>query len=96
VDGDPRRGANSRWTVRSARSRRASAPIIWWVATPAPEADPDPWSTLVYATRGTDVRLTMVDGQCCPRPCPAGSRRCRRDYRGGCVAASASRPRSGV
>ena len=24
--------------------------------------DPDPWSTLVYATRGTDVRLTMVDG----------------------------------
>src|SRR4051794_25097225 len=25
--------------------------------------DPDPWSTLVYATRGTDVRLTMVDGE---------------------------------
>ena len=25
--------------------------------------DPDPWSTLVYATRGPDVRLTMVDGQ---------------------------------
>jgi len=25
--------------------------------------DPDPSSTLVYATRGTDVRLTMVDGQ---------------------------------
>ncbi|MEO6236213.1 MAG: 5'-deoxyadenosine deaminase [Vicinamibacterales bacterium] len=25
--------------------------------------DPDPWSTLVYATRGTDVRLTMVDGR---------------------------------
>jgi 5-methylthioadenosine/S-adenosylhomocysteine deaminase len=25
--------------------------------------DPDPWSTLVYATRGTDVRMTMVDGQ---------------------------------
>ena len=24
--------------------------------------DADPWSTLVYATRGTDVRLTMVDG----------------------------------
>jgi 5-methylthioadenosine/S-adenosylhomocysteine deaminase len=24
--------------------------------------DPDPWSTLVYATRGTDVRLTIVDG----------------------------------
>jgi 5-methylthioadenosine/S-adenosylhomocysteine deaminase len=24
--------------------------------------DPDPWSTLVYAARGTDVRLTMVDG----------------------------------
>jgi 5-methylthioadenosine/S-adenosylhomocysteine deaminase len=25
--------------------------------------DPDPWSTLVYASRGTDVRMTMVDGQ---------------------------------
>jgi 5-methylthioadenosine/S-adenosylhomocysteine deaminase len=25
--------------------------------------DPDPWSTLVYAARGTDVRLTMVDGR---------------------------------
>jgi len=24
--------------------------------------DPDPWSTLVYGARGTDVRLTMVDG----------------------------------
>jgi 5-methylthioadenosine/S-adenosylhomocysteine deaminase len=25
--------------------------------------DPDPWSTLVYSTRGTDVRLTVVDGR---------------------------------
>jgi 5-methylthioadenosine/S-adenosylhomocysteine deaminase len=25
--------------------------------------DPDPWSTLVYAARGTDVRLTMIDGR---------------------------------
>jgi 5-methylthioadenosine/S-adenosylhomocysteine deaminase len=25
--------------------------------------DADPWSTLVYAARGTDVRMTMVDGQ---------------------------------
>jgi 5-methylthioadenosine/S-adenosylhomocysteine deaminase len=25
--------------------------------------DADPWSTLAYAARGTDVRLTMVDGQ---------------------------------
>ena len=25
--------------------------------------DPDPWSTLVYAARGTDVRLTVVDGE---------------------------------
>jgi 5-methylthioadenosine/S-adenosylhomocysteine deaminase len=25
--------------------------------------DPDVWSTLVYAARGTDVRLTMVDGE---------------------------------
>ena len=27
----------------------------------APAADP--WSTLVYAARGTDVRMTMVDGR---------------------------------
>ena len=25
--------------------------------------DADPWSTLVYAAHGTDVRLTMVDGE---------------------------------
>jgi 5-methylthioadenosine/S-adenosylhomocysteine deaminase len=25
--------------------------------------DRDPWSTLVYAARGTDVRLTMVGGE---------------------------------
>jgi 5-methylthioadenosine/S-adenosylhomocysteine deaminase len=25
--------------------------------------DRDPWSTLVYAARGTDVRMTMVDGE---------------------------------
>jgi len=26
------------------------------------QADRDPWSTIVYAARGSDVRLTMVDG----------------------------------
>jgi len=30
---------------------------------PHQQPDPDPWSTLVYATRGTDVSLTMVDGR---------------------------------
>jgi len=25
--------------------------------------DADPWSTIVYAARGTDVRLTMIDGE---------------------------------
>ncbi len=25
--------------------------------------DPDPWSTLVYAARGSDVRMTMVEGE---------------------------------
>jgi 5-methylthioadenosine/S-adenosylhomocysteine deaminase len=25
--------------------------------------DADPWSTLVYASRGTDVRLTMIEGE---------------------------------
>jgi 5-methylthioadenosine/S-adenosylhomocysteine deaminase len=27
------------------------------------QTDRDPWSTLVYAARGPDVRLTMVDGE---------------------------------
>ena len=26
------------------------------------QADRDPWSTIVYAARGSDVRLTMVNG----------------------------------
>jgi 5-methylthioadenosine/S-adenosylhomocysteine deaminase len=30
---------------------------------PHQQPDPDPWSTLVYATRGTDVSLTMIDGR---------------------------------
>ena len=30
---------------------------------PHAQPDPDPWSTLVYASRGTDVRVTMVDGR---------------------------------
>jgi len=25
--------------------------------------DPDVWSSLVYAARGSDVRMTMVDGE---------------------------------
>jgi 5-methylthioadenosine/S-adenosylhomocysteine deaminase len=32
-------------------------------AAPHLAPDPDPWSTLVYAARGTDVQATMVDGQ---------------------------------
>ena len=27
------------------------------------QPDLDPWSTLVYAARGSDVALTMVDGE---------------------------------
>jgi 5-methylthioadenosine/S-adenosylhomocysteine deaminase len=36
---------------------------------PQQAPDPDPWSTLVYASRGTDVRLTMVDGRVLARDC---------------------------
>jgi 5-methylthioadenosine/S-adenosylhomocysteine deaminase len=32
-------------------------------ANPGLAPDPDVWSSLVYAARGTDVRLTMVDGE---------------------------------
>jgi 5-methylthioadenosine/S-adenosylhomocysteine deaminase len=31
--------------------------------------DADPWSTLAYATRGSDVRLTMVDGEILAEEC---------------------------
>ena len=66
VDGDARRRADARArATRSARSSRASAPTSSSsIATGAHLApDADPWSTLVYAARGTDVRMTMVDGE---------------------------------
>ncbi|HEY7055583.1 MAG TPA: 5'-deoxyadenosine deaminase [Vicinamibacterales bacterium] len=37
--------------------------IIVGRRTPHTAPDVDPWSTLVYASRGSDVRLTMVDGR---------------------------------
>jgi 5-methylthioadenosine/S-adenosylhomocysteine deaminase len=44
------------------RGKRAD--LILVARTGAHQApDPDPWSTIVYASRGTDVRLTMVDGR---------------------------------
>src|SRR5690606_23489401 len=33
------------------------------ISSPATAPGRDPYSTLVYACRGTDVRLTMVDGE---------------------------------
>ena len=52
------------------------------VRTSRPDADP--WSTLVYAARGTDVRMTMVDGEVLVRRVslplePAGAARLRRE-----------------
>jgi 5-methylthioadenosine/S-adenosylhomocysteine deaminase len=44
------------------RGKRADL-ILIERAQPHVAPDPDPWSTLVYAARGTDVRLTMVDGE---------------------------------
>jgi 5-methylthioadenosine/S-adenosylhomocysteine deaminase len=37
--------------------------IVVGRSTPHTAPDVDPWSTLVYASRGGDVRLTMVDGR---------------------------------
>jgi 5-methylthioadenosine/S-adenosylhomocysteine deaminase len=45
-----------------APGKRADLILIDRTA-PHAQPDPDPWSTLVYASRGTDVRLTMVDGR---------------------------------
>ena len=59
LDGDARRraGARARGT-RSARSSRASAPTSSSSTATGPHLAPgaDPWSTLVYAPAGTDVR----------------------------------------
>ena len=44
--------------------------------------DADPWSTLVYAARGTDVRLTMVDGEVLVG-ISSSAAGCGRDRRGG-------------
>ena len=66
VDGDPRRRADARARrPKSVRSSPASAPTSSSsIATGrTSRRTPDPWSTLVYAARGTDVRLTMVDGE---------------------------------
>ena len=41
---------------------------------------PDPYSTLVYAARGSDVRTTIVDGEVLvddSRPCASTARRSR-------------------
>ncbi len=40
---------------------------------------PDPYSTLVYAARGSDVRTTIVDGHVLVDDLPAGPRRSRAD-----------------
>ena len=66
LDGHARRRADARASrPRSARSSPASAPTsssstaIGRTSRP----DRDPYSTLVYAARGTDVRTTIVDGE---------------------------------
>jgi len=48
--------------------------------------DADPWSTIVYATRGTDVRLAMVDGEILV------SERVHAEVENDVTAAHASRP----
>ena len=57
--------ARSGWRARSARSSRASGRISSSSTATAPHLAPapDPWSTIVYAARGTDVRTVVVDGE---------------------------------
>ena len=66
VDGDARRRAHARPRARNriARSRQeaptsSSSTAIARTWRPGP----DPYSTLVYAARGSDVRTTIVDGE---------------------------------
>ena len=66
VDGHARRRAGARHRrTRSGRSSPASGPTSSSSSATGLTWRPiaDPWSTLVYAARGTDVRLTMVDGE---------------------------------
>jgi 5-methylthioadenosine/S-adenosylhomocysteine deaminase len=49
--------------VGSIEPRKRADLILVNRSRPHVAPDPDPWSTLVYAARGTDVRLTMVDGE---------------------------------
>jgi 5-methylthioadenosine/S-adenosylhomocysteine deaminase len=49
--------------VGSIEPRKRADLILINRRRPHVAPDPDPWSTLVYAARGTDVRLTMVDGE---------------------------------
>ncbi len=49
--------------VGSIEPRKRADLILINCRGPHVAPDPDPWSTLVYAARGTDVRMTMVDGE---------------------------------
>ena len=63
---------------------------------PHQSPDPDPWSTLVYATRGTDVRLTMVDGRVLVRDFALSNQDVAEITAEARVAASALAARAGV
>ena len=66
VDGDARRRADARArATRSARSKSARRPTSSSSIAIARtwRRDPIPYSTLVYAARGSDVRTTIVDGE---------------------------------
>ena len=66
LDGDARGRARARPRGRDRldRSRQEGRPDCRRPGNRLHVApDADPWSTLVYAARGTDVRLTMVDGE---------------------------------
>ena len=74
VDGDPRRRADARArATRSARSRSANGPISSSSTATGRTWRPDriPYSTLVYAARGSDVRTTIVDGEVLVDECRA-------------------------
>ena len=65
VDGDARGRAHARarHEIGSVEAGKKADLILVSRDRPHLAPDPDPYSTLVYAARGSDVRTTIVDGE---------------------------------
>ena len=81
VDGDARGRAHARARaeIGSLEPGKRADLIVVDRDRPHLAPGPDPYSTLVYAARGSDVRTTIVDGELLVDEFVAGARRPRRE-----------------